>query len=377
MKYNRFGSTGWDVSTVSLGILQESGAARGESGVSSECVSDALMRGAELGINCIDLGFPWLYSNGEKLAEELRKTVEGLENVRLNINIPIEGVSTAEELDAELERQLALWRLERAELCTIHGVKRSVIDTLKAIDIGRWARRAKTAGKIADLGLSFHDDAHYLEEILPLYEDWSFVRFKYSMVDYRHHPGVGGIEIAGRMGLGVIASEPTKSGRLLLSSSSRVEAAWDQARGDGGKLKCMLDWLYNEPMISTAQLEAENAEAVEEFVKTALTCSPGALDSFDLLWDNRVREAYYAERMFKCTSCRCCMPCPLGIDAPRIIELYHDSLMFGEKDIPAYFYRLEGHDKTVCIGCGECVASCPKHYPIKELLAKADESFAR
>ena len=118
-----------------------------------------------------------------------------------------------------------------------------------------------------------------------------------------------------------------KAGRLLTPSYENVEQAWAKACGEHSRLVCALQWLYNDPAISTVQFEFAGPEQAQEYIDAALECRPEALDSFDLLWDNKVREAYYANRMFKCTTCRCCMPCPAGVDAPRIIELYHESMM--------------------------------------------------
>ena len=363
---------------MSAGVMSEPLAAKASAYTSPDSCAQALCRAIDLGVNCIDLGFPELYPQAPEIVKSVNNSldVSYRRHVRFNINLPFRQARSADDLDCLLDQRLALWGLEQAPLCTLHCLDRGSIEQMRQIELSRWAERALAQGRIGMLGFSFHDDAHYLEQIFPLCPHWSFLRLEYSLADYRHHPGVGGVELAGKNGCGIIAAQPLKAGRLLTPSYENVEQAWAKACGEHSRLVCALQWLYNDPAISTVQFEFAGPEQAQEYIAEALECRPEALDSFDLLWDNKVREAYYANRMFKCTTCRCCMPCPAGVDAPRIIELYHESMMFREDTIPKLYYQLEGHGRTACVQCGACEKNCPKHYPIMELLARAAQRFS-
>jgi predicted aldo/keto reductase-like oxidoreductase len=58
----------------------------------------------------------------------------------------------------------------------------------------------------------------------------------------------------------------------------------------------------------------------------------------------------------------------IGIDAPRIVELYNDALLFSDDRLPKLLYRLEGHSDLDCLKCGKCTERCPKHLPLAEAL---------
>ena len=345
---------------------------------SRQC-SLALRRAIDLGVNYIDLGFPWLYINSEDYVRRIRASLsrEYRERVRLNINLPVCSAGSLDALENELNKQLELWGLERTDFCTLHCINRNYIERLKRFGFADWAQRVISSGRVGDIGFAFHDDTHYLDDILHIWSGWSYMRMEYSIVDYRHHPGVGGLEFAQKNGWGLIVAEPLKAGRILLPAQENVEQAWRKACSGKSRLECALQWLYNSAAISSAQFNVTSPEQLEEYICAAVKCGEGELDAFDLLWDSKVRESYYSNRYFKCTSCGCCMPCPSGIDAPRIIELYNDSLMFPDSDMPGLDYRLEGHDRIKCVSCGICVDSCPKHYPITRLLDMASKRFER
>ena len=75
---------------------------------------------------------------------------------------------------------------------------------------------------------------------------------------------------------------------------------------------------------------------------------------------SRVREAYRTLRPVNCPSCRACMPCPQGIDVPRIFEIYNDAFVYGDVASGRSIYRDEGHDAGACTKCGTCESRCAR-----------------
>jgi hypothetical protein len=71
------------------------------------------------------------------------------------------------------------------------------------------------------------------------------------------------------------------------------------------------------------------------------------------------------------------MPCPQGIDAPRIFEIYNDAVMYSDKETAPSIYRLENHNIDSCNECGVCSSKCGFKYPIAEWLKKARGTLER
>jgi predicted aldo/keto reductase-like oxidoreductase len=72
------------------------------------------------------------------------------------------------------------------------------------------------------------------------------------------------------------------------------------------------------------------------------------------------------------------MPCPNGVEIPRIFELYNDAIMYEDPRTPRYLYRgptglKEEKRADQCIECGECEEACPQEIPVAEWLKKVHE----
>jgi len=77
-----------------------------------------------------------------------------------------------------------------------------------------------------------------------------------------------------------------------------------------------------------------------------------------------------------CTGCGYCMPCPNGVDIPRVFEYYSEAVNYNDVTRRRFMYndpdmikQQERADK--CIKCKNCEEICPQKIPIPEMLEKA------
>jgi predicted aldo/keto reductase-like oxidoreductase len=219
------------------------------------------------------------------------------------------------------------------------------------------------------MGLAYHDDAYFLQEIYGVYPDWALIQLELSALDYRHHPGVGGFRIIGDHGTAIVATDCTKAGRLLKNIPAEVLGILNDAGTARVPAEWYLSWALGNQEVSSVLLDLDTEARAAEYMAFAGSFTAGDAGVTESLQAARIRDAYNARRRVQCAACRCCMPCPLGIDEPRIIELYNDYLMFGDAAIPGLLYLLEGHARLDCIRCDRCRTSCPKHFPVPDILA--------
>ena len=117
-------------------------------------------------------------------------------------------------------------------------------------------------------------------------------------------------------------------------------------------------------------------EQVVENVDIADRAVPGMLTSEDQALYDKVREVYNELKPVPCTGCRGCMPCPQGIDVPRIFELYNDAIMYGDDETARSIYRIERHRIDDCNECGACANACGREIAIMDWLKKARKLLA-
>jgi len=67
------------------------------------------------------------------------------------------------------------------------------------------------------------------------------------------------------------------------------------------------------------------------------------------------------------------MPCPEGIDVPRIFEIYNDAMKYRDVETGRCIYRDEQHWAANCTQCGVCVRACAKSLPILDWLQPAHD----
>jgi predicted aldo/keto reductase-like oxidoreductase len=117
-------------------------------------------------------------------------------------------------------------------------------------------------------------------------------------------------------------------------------------------------------------------EQVQQNVESAERSGAGTLaDEEPALYD-RVREEYEALCPIPCTDCKYCLPCPSGVNIPRMFEIYNGATIYDSLDRARFVYNNfvnEDERANLCIECGECLDKCPQQIEIPDWLAKVHE----
>ncbi len=329
------------------------------------------------GVNYLDL--PYLYdaARRENLCRSIGRALQDgyRRKIRIASGLPAPLIRSDDDVERHVDLQLGLLGTDVLDFFLVAGLDRQSWPQLPADGIFRRVETMMSDGRIGGLGFSFHDDFQTLRTILDAYDSWTLGRFQYSFMDVDHHPGAGGLKYAADKGLAVVAAEPLKGGRLTRDFPQDVARLWESAP-ENTPAGWGLRWVWNHPEVSTAVVDMSTLAQVRENIALADSAAAYSLSVPEELLINRVRDAYRRLKAIPCTACRGCMPCPLGIDAPRIFELYNDVMMFGDTVIPRSIYREEGHHPEICNECGLCVKACGFKVPLIDWLKKARDLLA-
>ena len=373
MKYCRFGRLDWEVSLLGISAMGLAGNAPGNHDKSQ---SVELIRYAiEQGVNYVSLGHPYDRTQHERRTRLVGQALEGeyRNKVRLAAMLPVSQVSSRDDFDRCLDDQLAWLGGGQIDFCLLGTLTRDNWPSVSDLGVLSWAERAMADGRISKLGFSFHDHFQILRSILKAYDQWAVCEFQYSYMDVDHDPGISGIKYAADQGLAVVITEPLRSGQLTQQLPDSVRTLWDTAR----PLRSLSEWglrfVWNDAEVSTVVVDMTTREQVTDYAAIAASAEPDALGVSELLLFAQVRDAYRKLRPINCPSCRACMPCPIGIDVPRIFELYNDAMIYNVPETGRALYADEQHQAETCTQCGLCVSKCAKSIPILDWLAPAHE----
>jgi predicted aldo/keto reductase-like oxidoreductase len=331
------------------------------------------------GVNYLSLGYPEDLSQYEHQTYPIRQALQDgyRQKIKIAASLPSFLINSSRDLDRYLNEQLRCLQMERLDFYLLGGLDWETWPRLQGLDVLRWAEGAMVDGRIDKLGFSLNDHFQVLRGILDAYDDWTLCQFRYSYMDVDHHPGTGGLKYAAEKGLAVVVAEPLLRGRLTKEPPEPVARVWAVSSQRRTLPEWGLRWVWDHPEVATVVSDMSTMEQVIENMATADTAAPDSLTVQEQVLISRVREAYRKLRDIPCTSCHACMPCPQGIDVPRIFELHNDAIMYSDAETSRRLYHIEQHHIDKCNECGDCVKRCGRMIAIPERLRAALRRLAK
>lgn len=284
---------------------------------------------------------------------------------------------TQEEIRPYFEKQLEICGVDYFDFYLMHAQDKKLFEKYKQCRAYETALEFLKEGKIKHFGISFHDKAEVLEEILTEYPQIEVVQIQFNYVDYEDASVQSRkcYEVCRNFNKPIIVMEPVKGGSLVnlpeeannilsaLKGGSNASYAIRFAASFEGVFM-VLSGMGNMDMMR------DNLSYMEDFKP---------LNDLELSAVWRVRDIFNAQKLISCTACRYCMEvCPRQIPIPNFFASLNDKKAFNNWN-SSYYYGI--HSKNVkasdCIKCGKCEIICPQHLKIRELLGEVVEAFEK
>ena len=261
-----------------------------------------------------------------------------------------------------------------------------------------WLVEQKEAGKIRNLGFSYHGDIAVFDNLLAWHDSgdyhWDFVQIELNYLDWKHAKEINErntnaeylyAELKKR-NIPAIIMEPLLGGRLANVPDAIVV---DMKRRDPNS--SVASWAFRYAGTPDGVLTVLSGmtymDHLMENIKTYSPLRPITPEENAFL--ETIADKLVALQTIPCNDCKYCMPCPYGINIPAIFVHYNKCIKEGnlvrnEQDNAYKRARrafLVGYDRSVpklrqaqmCIGCGQCEGHCPQRIRIPQELAKIDE----
>jgi predicted aldo/keto reductase-like oxidoreductase len=377
MNYRKFGGMDWEVSALGFGCMRFP-VVDGNSGrIEENTAAEMLYLAIDQGLNYIDTAFPYHDGRSESF---VGRTLQGAyrDKVKLATKLPSWKIEKTEDFDFYLNDQLERLLTEQIDCYLLHALDKKSWTKIESLGVLDWAEKARADGRIKHLGFSFHDELSVFKSILDVYQKWDFCMIQHNYMDQDFQAGNEGLEYAANMGLGVVIMEPLRGGRLV-DPPGKIQVIWDQAEMEHTPAEWSFQWLWNKPQISVVLSGMSTLDQVQENLNSAARSGIGSLNDNDLRLVSHVKETYQDLALIPCTSCNYCLPCPEGVDIPRILKIYNDGIMYDKIETSKTDYNqwvpadAKGDN---CAVCGECEEQCPQDIQISDWIARIHQEYA-
>lgn len=292
-------------------------------------------------------------------------------------------VHSFEDRDKIFRTQLEKTGVDYFDYYLIHDVGPLHNRIFEKYDCYNWLLEKKAQGLVKHVGLSFHDTAAYLDEVLTAHPEMEFVQLQLNYLDWDSE-GVQSrkcYETAKKHGKKVIVMEPVKGGSLA-KVPEEAERLFRSYAPDMSVPSWAIRFAASQEnvfmvlsgMSSLAQME-DNTSYMQDFKPLNEEEQAIIRQTVDIINRNIT---------VPCTGCSYCTEgCPKKIAIPQYFSLYNlDMQESREKEWNSqggYYDNYEGKFGMAgdCIRCGRCEAICPQHLPIRKYLADVAAHFGK
>lgn len=376
MKYRTFGKLTWKPSALGFGAMRLPTIDGNSAVIDEEAATQMMRRAIDCGVDYIDTA--WVYHQ-EKSEPFLGRALEDgyRDQVKLATKMPSWLIKKSGDFDKYLNEQLKRLRTDQIDFYLLHALNKTSWLNLRDLGVLDWAEKAIADHRIGALGFSFHDEFSVFKEIVDAY-DWIFCMIMYNYMDIEFQAGLKGLRYAASRDIAVVIMEPLRGGLLAQPPPKTITALWESAPITRSPADWALQWLWDQPEVSLVLSGMSTMEHVEENIASAARSQTGLLTAEERALVKRARRAYLDLAPIPCTDCKYCLPCPTGVNIPRIFTVYNTVMMHGEHDRTRWGYissLSEEERADQCVACGKCEQVCPQQIKIVDWLKEAHAFF--
>ena len=330
----------------------------------------------EAGFNYFDTAHGYLDGKSETALRDCLTSRHPRESYILPNKLSSLYFNSEEDIRPLFESQLTACGVEYFDFYLMHAQNKSRHEKYMACHAYDVAAQLLAEGKIRHLGISFHDTAEVLEQILTDCPQIEVVQLQFNYVDYEDISVQSRkcYEVCRKYGKPVLVMEPVKGGSLV-NLPDAAQKVFDRLNG-GSNASYAIRYAAGFEGIMMVLSGMSNLEQMNDNIRFMKDFQPLTTQEQEAVAE--VCRIFRSMELIPCTACRYCTEvCPTGIAIPDLFACMNNRKMFNAGGGYYGSYTRDGNKASDCVKCGQCEAICPQKLPIRQLLVDVAAEFEK
>ena len=329
------------------------------------------------GFNYFDTAHGYIGGKSELAMKECLTSRYPREAYSLTDKLTDSYFKTEADIRPFFESQLEACGVDYFDFYLMHAQNADNFKKFKACRAYETAFALKAEGRIRHVGLSFHDRAEVLDQILTEYPQIEVVQIQFNYLDYDDIAVQSRkcYEVCRKHGKPVLVMEPVKGGSLV-NLPEEAKKVLDDLHG-GSPASYAIRFAAGFPGMMMVLSGMSNMEQMKDNRSYMRDFKP--LNETELAAVNKVQEIFHKMNMIPCTACRYCVEgCPKQISIPDLFAIMNIKQLHHDWNADYYYEEVHtapGRRASDCLKCGKCEKICPQHLPIRKLLEEVAKEF--
>ena len=331
------------------------------------------------GFNYFDTAHGYIQGKSELALKECLTSRHNREEYILTNKLSEGYFKTQADIRPFFQSQLEACGVDYFDFYLMHSQGSTNYQHFKDCRAYETAFELKAEGKVRHVGISFHDRAEVLDQILTEYPQVEVVQIQFNYLDYDDIAVQSRkcYEVCRKHDKPVLVMEPVKGGSLV-NLPDDAKKIFDDLHG-GSPASYAIRFAAGFPGMMMVLSGMSSMEQMKDNLSYMKDFQP--LNETELEAVKKVQSIFRGMNLIPCTACRYCTDgCPRQIAIPDLFAVMNTKQIYHDWNADFYYnnvYTGAGRRASDCVQCGRCEKVCPQHLPIRRLLTEIAAEFEK